>query len=408
MLTDDRMLVRSHFTRYRPFFKAKTHEDYGLAEIAAAAGSVNIIDMFRKSYGYDVNRLNTELDMTLIHCATQFGQGGTVRWLVEEAGADPRKGRNIVLTAAEHGRLSVYNYFLDMGINARNTAEYNELTVHLAHSGAIDCIERSIEKNGVEKMRSVNHEGRSIFSAAVRGGQYEIVMLCVRTGLGKIDQRWNQNWTHLHVAALEGQFKLIRRLVQEFPDLLNPQMVDQYNRTMLFYAGVYGDFDEFIGLVTDYYSEKVCLKLDINGISIAHAACEEGRLAFMKQFTKKFGNECLQQTDNRGLTALHYGCLSHNLELIEWLVVEHKMSLSATDSFGKTPLHYLAEKALENPSLCLWEDILSFAEKFGIEYVTDFRDSSGQSVKDYLEGAVDQSKVLAEINMLCYHRNGYN
>jgi len=409
MVTNDRMLVRSHFTRYRPFFKATTPEDYGFAEIAAAAGSVDILDMFRKSYGFDLNRLNTELDITLIHCAIEFGQGGTVRWLIEHNGVDPRQGRNVLLASAEHGRLACYNYFIRMQIFARNQTENNELLVRLAHCGATDLIEKSLVKNGVEKMRAVNHEGDTIFSSAVCGGQYDTVMFCVQNGLGKIDHRWSKNWTNLHIAALEGQFTLIRQLLKEFPDLLSAQMVDDDGRTMLFYAGMFGDADEFFALVTDgIYTDADCLKQDVNGISIVHAACEAGKLEFVKRFISKFGKDCLKQTDNRGLTALHYACISHNLELIEWLIAEHKLSLASTDSLGKTPLHYLAENALENPALNLWEDIPALAEKFGIEYITDFLDSSGHSVKDYIERAVDQSKILAAINRMCYHRQGDN
>lgn len=409
MVTNDRMLVRSHFTRYKPFFKAMTHEDYGFAEIAAAAGSVDILDMFRKSYGFDLNRLNTELDITVIHCATQFGQGGTVRWLVEQAGVDPRVGRTVTLVAAEHGRLSLYNYFIRMGIYAKNAAENNELMVHIAHCDAADLIETWIEKNGVEIMRSISHDGNTIFCSAVRGGQYDTFMLCVRRGLGKVDHRWHKNWTHLHLAAFEGRFTFIRRLLQEFPDLLNPYMVDDDNRTMLFFAAAFGEYDDFSDLVTHcHYTDEDCLRQDINGMSIAHMACKSGKLAFLIQFTIKFGTECLRQTDHRGLTTLHYACLGHNLDLIEWLVTVHRLSFATKDSSGKTPLHYLAEKALANPSLCLWEDLPSIAEKFGIEYVTDYQDSSGHTVKDYLETVDTQSKVFDEIKLMCYPKKGFH
>lgn len=148
---------------------------------------------------------------------------------------------------------------------------------------------------------------------------------------------------------------------------------------------------------------QVSLHRDANVASVVYAACREGNLQLLKELTEKFGDRILKTSDSNYRTALHYAFMSDNSTLIEWLVEEHRLSLSAEDASGKTPLHVLAEAAQKQPTL--WRNLPTIAKNYGIEYVTKFRDKSSQSVKDYLESA-GQPDVLSEINEMCRHQHG--
>lgn len=102
--------------------------------------------------------------------------------------------------------------------------------------------------------------------------------------------------------------------------------------------------------------------------------------------------------------ALHHAFMSGNLKLIEWLVEEGHQSLSVVDASGKTPFHVLAEVAQEQPTL--WRNLPTLAKKYGIEYVTEFCDQRGLSVKDYLESA-GQLDILSEIYEMCGHHHEF-
>lgn len=102
--------------------------------------------------------------------------------------------------------------------------------------------------------------------------------------------------------------------------------------------------------------------------------------------------------------ALHHAFMFGNLKLIEWLVEERHQSLSAVDASGKTPFHVLAEAAQEQPTL--WRNLPTLAKKYGIEYVTEFRDQRGLSVKGYLESA-GQPDILSEIYEMCRHHHEF-
>lgn len=202
----------------------------------------------------------------------------------------------------------------------------------------------------------------------------------------------------LHIAAGKGKVKFILQSLQEFPQQLSVDMVDDNNRTMLFSSAEFGDFEDFVALLALYPDVNEWLKRDINGASIVHAACEVGKLLFLKELVLKFGAQCLMQTDNQGRTALHYACRSRNLSLIEWLVTEYKLSLTAEDSAGKIPFHMLAEAAEQRPQR--WKNLPALAKRYGMEHLTDYPDHAGMTVKNYLEAA-DQPAVLKEIEDMC-------
>ncbi len=398
-------LVRDWFTRYKPFFKAQTDDDYELAELAAAAGHASLLAMLKRIYGYDLKRFNEELQITLIHCAVEFGQTGTAKWLIEKVGVDPGKGRNLLLLAAEYTRLNFYDYFVSLNQGRQLTnAEFDELIIHVARFGGKNYIMDLTEKNSDEVMKGIRFKGKSILLSAVCGGQYELVKYCIDRGWGEIDQRWNNGLTILHVAAGQGQVKLIAQLLEEYPEKLDVQTVDDFNRSLLFSSAMHGDFAKFWSLYTQYFSHEDCFKPDIGGKTIVHIACHSGCLIFLKALIQKLGDNCLSQTDQLNRTALHYASLSCNPALVEWLVKDHKFLLSAEDTTGKTPLHVLAEDAQNRPQL--WNGLPWIAEKYGIEYITDFRDKDGMSVKDYLEAA-NRPTVLREINAMCRYHHVY-
>jgi ankyrin repeat protein len=265
----DRNDVENHLFYSDKNFIHKREKILELAEIAAAAGSLDVLDMLSEVYGLNFNQINISKHMSLIHWGVAFDQIDTVKWLTKK-GVETWRGENLLCFAAEHGRLGIFNYFLSIGLDTK-PVDFSE---------------------------------------------------------------------HPHIGV----------------------------------------------------SSKV------------HAACGVGNLALLKRLIVKLGEGCLKTTDIHNRTALHYGVMSDNMEIIECLVEEHHLSLSAEDAFGRTPLHVLAEAAKERPKL--WLTLPFIAKKYGTEYLTEFRDKNRMSVKDYLESA-GHPDILSVINAMCEHQHGF-
>lgn len=276
----DKTDVENHLNGSSTLFVHRRDDILALAEIAAGAGSVDVLEMLNETFALNFKVINNSSgrlgeETSLIHPAVQFDQYETVKWLIEK-GAETYKGRNLLCFAAEHGRLKIFNYFLGIDLNTNRVNDFRD----------------------------------------------------------------------------------------DYKD------IDEYN---------------------------------ISVSSRVHAACGDGNLKLLKKLSVSLGEGCLKTTDIYNRTALHYGVMSDNMELIEWLVEEHHLSLSAEDAFGKTPLHVLAEAAQERPQL--WQKLPLIAEKYGIETVTEFRDENGLSFKDYLESA-GQEDILNSVNTMCRGHHG--
>lgn len=391
-------LVVSHLARYKPFFKVITEEDFLLAECATYTGQIEVLELLKNNYGCDLTRFNEKRGKTLLHIATNFGQTPTVRYLLKQ-GLDPKIGRCLPLEAAKGGHWGLYSSLIKIDVKPRYEDEVIELIIYSARDGKKKYVSKLAAK--IQKdVPSVVYNGIDVFSAAVSGGILEMIQYCCQQEWGEITKRWSDGSTVLHVAASTGKLEAIRQLLALYPDQLNIKMVDKLGRSILFYSAENGDFEDFINLA-NYFDDAECLRQDSEGTSVVHVAAQHGRLIFLRQFVMKFGTDCLKVRDNLGRTALHYAVFSGNLSLMQWLVHQHGLSFGDTNKQDNTPLHLFVQSL--NADSADWEDLVTYAEKFGLEYITEYRNSEGKSVKDYLELA-NQPKVLSEINAMCVRK----
>lgn len=391
-------LIVSHIARYKPFFKAKSEDDYLLAECATFTGQIEVLELLKNNYGFDLTRYNEKRKRTLLHSATTYSQTKTVKWLVSQK-VDPKLGENLLVVAALAGSWRIYNYLTTLKLKLEFRSNMNAVLIAASRDGNTKFINMLIQGYGGD-LKTVNYQGLDMLAAAISGGKIDMVQYCCDQGWGEITRRWENGISALHVAARAGKIDFIPQLVEKFPDQLSIHMVDDLGQSVLFSAAESVDFDDFIKLAATFERSE-CLKQDSEGKTIVHVAASCGKLVFLREFVKKFGAECMHVRDHSGRTAIHYAIFSGNITLVEWLVTAHRLSFCEPDNRGKTPLHLFIQSL--NADSSIWEDLIPYAEKFGIECFTEYRDSDEKSVKNYLEEA-NQPKVLSDINAMCRSR----
>lgn len=391
-------LVVSHIARYKPFFKAVSEEDYLLAICATFTGQIEVLEMLKNNYGFDLTRYDEKRKQTLLHSATTYSQTKTVKWLVSQK-VDPKLGENLLVIAALAGNWRTYNYLTTLKLKLEFRSNMNAVLIAASRDGNTKFINMLIQGYGGD-LKTVNYQGLDMLAAAISGGKIDMVQYCCDQGWGEITRRWENGISALHVAARAGKIDFIPQLVEKFPDQLDIYMVDDLGRSILFSAAENVDFDDFLKLAANFEPNE-CVKQDSQGKTIAHLTAHHGKLIFLREFVKKYGAECLHVCDSLGRKSIHYAIFPGNIALIQWLITEHRLSFSEADHRGKTPLHLLVHTLNDNSTD--WEDLVTYAEKFGIEYFTEYRDSDGKSVKDYLELA-NQPKILSDINAMCRSR----
>ena len=392
-------LLNDAFNRSWPGFKrkVKNNDDYRIVNLAAGAGHQSILTLLSRNFGFDLARFDDKREVTLLHGAVEFGQKSIVEWLIEERqGVDPNIGYCILVVAARHSRWDIYHLLRERGVKPKIKKELNALLIYASRDGMVEVIKQLAEEF-TPNFKEVQYHGDDLLTAAVTGGQFEMVVYCCNQGWGTIDHRWKHNQTILHVAAREGKLRLISQLLVAFPEQVNVKAVDDFGRTILFYSAMKGVWQDTIRLRNAYFSVNDLLSPDKNGATVVHAAAENGQLEFLEQLEHDYGRDCLKKPTISNRTALHYAFPSHNFELIPWLMDKQALSLSAVDTEGKTPFHVLAQEAEAEPKF--WKDLIILARKYGIEYVTDYPDKAGKTVKDYLTAA-NQVEILEEINAL--------
>ncbi|KAJ7571724.1 hypothetical protein O6H91_01G174900 [Diphasiastrum complanatum] len=145
----------------------------------------------------------------------------------------------------------------------------------------------------------------------------------------------------LHLAAIQGHYRLCKRLLKETPKLAFDE--DTSGRTPLFWAVENGKVDDTLKLLLKHVAasdpEKYLNHTDCKGQTILHVAAKETDDPGMMKTLIEAGVKA-QITNNAGKTALHVACKLGKLELVCLLLNDCKELELATmkDFTGITPL----------------------------------------------------------------------
>ena len=135
------------------------------------------------------------------------------------------------------------------------------------------------------------------------------------------------------MASYNGHLPVVQYLVDTYH--VPPGQPDSSNNTALLYSAMGGHPD-----LVEFFIEKGCSTSQINchDASLSLLACKSGQLALVHKL-EALSLFSLNSVDYYGFTILHYSCMSNNVELLKYLLIQYQLTLDVKDQFGRTPLH---------------------------------------------------------------------
>lgn len=264
--------------------------------------------------------------------------------------------------------------------------------LHLAARGGnllkvIDILQRFDANAVTDLLSKKNQEGETALYVAAENGH----ALVVSEFLKHLDLRTasiaaNNGYDPFHVAAKQGQFEVLKVLLQSFPNLV--MTTDASNSTALHTAAAQGHID-VVNLLLDADSNLAKIARN-NGKTVLHTAARMGHLEVAKSLLSKDPSIGFR-ADLKGQTALHMAVKGKNVEIVQELIKPDPSVLCLEDSKGNTALHIATRKGCTQIVSCLvstdginvnavnkaGETPLDIAVKFGTEELVSILKEAG-------------------------------
>ncbi|KAJ5483157.1 hypothetical protein N7530_002403 [Penicillium desertorum] len=290
---------------------------------------------------------------TLLHQATEKGDRKVVQQLLtyKETSVKARDiyGRTVFHIAAEYGHQSIIRLLLIDGAVDINALDVNGATalclaVHAKHT----AIGLQILANDHVRINVAGQNGRTALHHAVMTGNMPII--CALLDNEDLDPniRDNEEWVPLTHAAFNGDLRVVELLLVGKDIQVNVEQAPP-----LFYAAKKGHLDVVRRLL--------CVDtIDINqqfwNISPLCTASEMGHFEVAKLLLQHTMPPDINLKTYLGNTALSLAAYNGHLAIIDLLLAETGLDVTATDKFGETALCKAARNGHEQVVKHLYKD----------------------------------------------------
>jgi ankyrin repeat protein len=236
--------------------------------------------------------------------AVEEGDEGEVAKLLD---ANPRlleeandKGARPIILAARFGQLGVVKLLIGRGADVNATGASGSTALHYAsYYGHEETVAFLLDQGA--QANSTMHGDRTPLKLACHEGQLAVVhMLLQHIGTQVLEETDEEGWRALHWVAYRGHEAVATLLLEQGAQANSG---DALGRTPLM------------------------------------VACEEGRLAVVGVLLRHVGGQALQETDDKGRTALHLAALRGHGEVVAFLLGQGTET-NRRDMFDMTPLLY--------------------------------------------------------------------
>ncbi|KAL3853729.1 hypothetical protein ACJMK2_017246 [Sinanodonta woodiana] len=260
---------------------------------AASTGNVSIMDRLLRNGG-NVNatisvKLRKELANTIKHCVSYPNEDSY------------HHGINLFHVACSNGRVDMVKYLM---------SSYPKM-IHKISSRGFTSAHFIARSDNVEIMKLFSSEK----------------LVTRKTMFGS---------TVLHVAAANGNLKMVKYLAETFPQMAYE--TSNKGCTVLYNAGYGGNIHVLNILLEKGLDIKARTDTGANILHISAANCQLPMVEYLIE-TYPF---LITQTNNIGTTAVHYAATGGNLQILTALL-EKGLDITAQNNDGKNVLHFSAE-----------------------------------------------------------------
>ena len=211
-----------------------------------------------------------------------------------------------------------------------------------------------------------------LIQVCLDGDLLTLKILITEQGLNPSDVKDISGFTPLHLACKHGHLDITQYLIKE--QNCDPESTTPNGRTPLHFACKSGHLCIVKCLITEHKCNPHCT--DNDGYTLLHAASESGNIDFVQRskssaiasksdfslqgtlfwfwqtiiylimmLTQLFQRSTTSVSEpnllcQRKVASLNSECLTRHLDVVKYLITEHKCSPQCTDDEGRMPLHY--------------------------------------------------------------------
>jgi ankyrin repeat protein len=319
-------------------------DEHGLMALhyAASCGKEETVS-FLLGQGAQANS-RAEEGITPFMLACEEGRIGVARILLQHVGPQAlqetdQKGRTVVHAAADRGHEDMLTFLISEGAQANSRDEYGYTPFMLAFGeGHMGVVKVLLQHVGPEALQETNEQGMTALHYAAWCGKEEIVSFLLGQG-AQADSRDEDGTTPFISACDKGHMGVVRLLLQHVgPEAL--QETDTKGRTALHFAAKWGHED----IVTFLLGQGAqANSRDDVGTTPLMWACINSRTGVVQMLVQHMGKQAVQETDNGGITALHFAAYWGHEETAAFLISQGAECSSRT-ARELTPLMFACDR----------------------------------------------------------------
>ena len=323
---------------YKNLFDVNMADNDGWAALhfSVRNGSYELVNYFQ-GVGTDIN-LKTNDGKNCLHISALYGHLNLCKILIDKHNFNvhtaDKDGWRAIHFSARSGCYKLLRYFIGMGSNIYVKTNDGSNCLHIAAlSGHLDLCKTLIEKHKYD-VNLADNDGWTALHFSARSGSDELLTYFGNMGID-INLKNNDGWNCGRIAAVYGNMKLFRRLVDNYK--FNVNFTDNDGWTALHFSAKNGSYELFTFLAE--MGTDVNLKTN-DGMTCLHIAALYGHLKFCKSLVDK-NNAEVYMADNNGWTPLHFSAKNGCYELVAYFA-NMKTDILLKTNDGKNCLHIAA------------------------------------------------------------------
>ncbi|KAI2492671.1 serine/threonine kinase [Fragilaria crotonensis] len=326
--------------------------------VASEFGHVEVVRALLQNNKVDVNLRRTDDGTTALYVASQNGQLEVVRELLRNNKVDVNLqhtcGSTALYMASQNGHVEVVRELLQnnkVDVNLQRTDDGGTTALYIASEfGHLEVVRALLQNNKVD-VNLQKTGGYTALYIASEKGHVEIVRALLQNN--KVDvnlQRTNDGTTALYTASQEGHVEVVRKLLRNNKVDVNLQMTGGY--TALYIASEFGHV-EVVRALLQNNKVDVNLRRTDDGTTALYVASQNGQLEVVRELLQNNKVDVnLQRTDDGGgcesqktggYTALTLREKGH-VEIVRALLQNNKVDVNLQRTNDGTTALYIASQ----------------------------------------------------------------